>query len=84
MSSKKDNAARAGELLEAAIRSTLAVLNDDKTPPTARASAASTAVALHKILLPDDPTDKEASEMSYDELQASIESLKKRRDNVME
>lgn len=76
MTKKIDKAARAGELLEEAINGALGVLRDKEAPATSRASAVGSAIRLYELLADDDASRKEPSEMTYEELQASIARLR--------
>jgi hypothetical protein len=77
--SKLELAAEADSILEESIENVRKVFNDDEAPATSRASAVSSALRIYEILKGDDPGDKAPSEMTYEELQASIGRLERQR-----
>lgn len=74
---REDLVARADELLVAAFDGSLETLNNPAAPPTSKTTATTNAIRLYEILRGDEGPDKEASEMTYDELQAQIRRLQK-------
>lgn len=75
-------------LLREAIAATREVMNSSAAPPTAKASAVSSALAIHRLLNEHGTETREPSEMSYEEIQASIEQLRaeadERRDSPLD
>lgn len=70
--------AKADELLADAFTTTQEIMVDKNAAATSRASAVNSAVAIHRALVGSDGSaDSEPSEMSYDELQASIQRLRR-------
>ena len=75
---RKSLAGRADELLQAAFDGCMDVLKDPKAQPTAKASSTGSAIRLFELLKGDAPSGKELSEMSYDEMQASLGQLRRK------
>lgn len=78
MTTREELAQRADELLASAFNATMDVLENKEAPPTARASATTSALKLWEILGGDDGDEKEQSEMTADEIRRSINRLEKR------
>lgn len=76
---KAELAAEADVILEQSITNVRKVFDDDDAPATSRASAVSSALKIYEILKSEDLAEKEQSEMSYDELRASIADLRRER-----
>lgn len=79
---RKTLASRADELLQAAFEGCMEVLKDPKAQPTAKASSTGSAIRLFELLKGDAPSGKEPSEMSYDEIQASIGQYRRRASEI--
>lgn len=74
---RDDLIVRRDELLVAAFNGALETLGSKDAPPTSKATATTNAIRLYEMLDAGKGADKEPSEMTLDELTASIARLKK-------
>lgn len=77
MTTREELVQRADELLVAAFNATMDVLKNQDAPPTAKASAITSALKIHEVLVGDDLDDKDISEMTLDELDRKRRKLER-------
>lgn len=76
MTTRKELAGQADRLLEAAFNAAIEVLEDKKAPSTAKSSSTASAIRIYELLRPGAAGDKQPAEMSLEELQEKITSLR--------